>query len=317
MYKSKKIIILLFLASFLVFYLVPYFKVSAQTCNPKALKPTKYGQKGTVVKNLQSCLIEAGYNIPGGANGYYGKQTRNAVKKFYADWYGAWGGNRFSPKGVIKLKEKLLAKTKNLNIVSEEKKEEIKTSEKIRKFNIDYDYIKNFFLSSNAQYVKVTYKKDRKDYVQINDNIYEPYDNSVYFSNDGSKYGWTFKKDDNYYIQINDKTYEPYDNSINNLIFSNDGSKYGFEFVKDYKYYVQINDKTYGPYDGPYDAYDFTFSNDNSKYGWLFKKDNKFYFQINDKIYGPYDDAKFTFTKDNKTYIAYISGHDLVIEEVE
>jgi hypothetical protein len=115
-YRSKKISIRLFLVLFLGFYLVPYFKVSSQTCNPNTLKPAKYGQKGTVVKNLQSCLIEAGYNIPGGATGYYGKQTRNAVKKFYADWYGAWGGNRFGTKGVIKLKEKLLAKTKNLNI---------------------------------------------------------------------------------------------------------------------------------------------------------------------------------------------------------
>ena len=35
------------------------------------------------------------------------------------------------------------------------------------------------------------------------------------------------------------------------------------------------------------------------------------------KTYGPYDYATFTFTKDNKAYIAYISGNELIIEEVE
>jgi hypothetical protein len=85
---------------------------------------------------------------------------------------------------------------------------------------------------------------------------------------------------------------------------------------KDNKYFIQINNQTYGPYDY---AYEPKFSNDGSKYGWRFEKDNdnKEYIQINDKTYGPYDYATFTFTKDNKAYIAYISGNELVIEEVE
>jgi hypothetical protein len=51
----------------------------------------------------------------------------------------------------------------------------------------------------------------------------------------------------------------------------------------------------------------------------VFEKDYKYYIQINDKTYGPYtyDYATFTFTKDNKAYIAYISGNELIIEEVE
>jgi len=51
----------------------------------------------------------------------------------------------------------------------------------------------------------------------------------------------------------------------------------------------------------------------------MFKKNNKEYIQINNKTYGPYnkDYATFIFTKDNKVYILYVSGNELVIEEVE
>jgi hypothetical protein len=82
----------------------------AQSCDPNALVPVKYGQKGNAVKNAQLCLMEAGYDIPAGATGYYGAQTRNAVKEFYSEWYGAWDGNSLGPKGVAQLK-KLLAHT--------------------------------------------------------------------------------------------------------------------------------------------------------------------------------------------------------------
>jgi DNA-binding NarL/FixJ family response regulator len=54
-------------------------------------------------------LIEAGYDIPAGATGYYGSQTRNAVREFYADWYGAWSGNNLGPRGVAELKSRLAA----------------------------------------------------------------------------------------------------------------------------------------------------------------------------------------------------------------
>jgi peptidoglycan hydrolase-like protein with peptidoglycan-binding domain len=104
--------------SFLILslFLIPYFNVSAKvTCNPNTLKPVKYGQKSLAVKNLQACLIEAGYNIPTGANGYYGIQTKKAVKKFYSEWYGNWSGNSIGQKGISKLKEKLLSKKQNLN----------------------------------------------------------------------------------------------------------------------------------------------------------------------------------------------------------
>jgi hypothetical protein len=105
----------------------PYFNVSAKvSCNPNTLKPVKYGQKGKDVKNLQACLIEAGYNIPTGANGYYGIQTKKAVKKFYSEWYkGKWNGNSIDAKGIAKLKEKLLSKKIKLSIVSEEKNKKI------------------------------------------------------------------------------------------------------------------------------------------------------------------------------------------------
>jgi hypothetical protein len=109
MERSKNIIVGLVLTSLLVFSVVPYFNVSAQTCNPDKLVPVRFGQRGPAVRNAQACLIEAGYDIPAGATGYYGSQTRNAVREFYADWYGPWRGNSLGPKGVAELKSRLVA----------------------------------------------------------------------------------------------------------------------------------------------------------------------------------------------------------------
>ena len=107
MERNKKALIGLILISLIVFSLAPYFSVSAQTCNPNTLVPVKYGQRGKAVRNAQACLIEAGYDIPTGATGYYGSQTRKAVKEFYADWYGKWHGNRLDSKGIAQLKSML------------------------------------------------------------------------------------------------------------------------------------------------------------------------------------------------------------------
>jgi hypothetical protein len=109
MERNKKTIVGLVLTSLLAFSVVPYFNVKAQTCNPDALVPVSYGQRGSAVRNAQACLIEAGYDIPAGATGYYGSQTRNAVREFYADWYGPWSGNNLGPRGVAELKSRLAA----------------------------------------------------------------------------------------------------------------------------------------------------------------------------------------------------------------
>jgi len=100
-----------FVAFATLFYLLsPVGLLRAQTCDPDALSAVKnpqsvlrFGARNSAVKNLQACLIEAGYNIPAGATGYYGAQTRNAVKEFYKEWYGAWHGNWVGPQGVSKL----------------------------------------------------------------------------------------------------------------------------------------------------------------------------------------------------------------------
>lgn len=43
------------------------------------------GHTGAEVTNLQNFLIDRGYNIPAGATGYFGGQTRQAVARFQAD----------------------------------------------------------------------------------------------------------------------------------------------------------------------------------------------------------------------------------------
>jgi archaellin len=186
------------------------------------------------------------------------------------------------------------------------------------------------------------FTKNEKCYVQIKEKTYGPYGDrsvgscpsNIFFSENGSEYGWIFyKKEDEgwgpLFVQLNDQTYGPYeeinygrynpsegptDERFDPIQFSKDGSKYGWAYYKENDWYVVLNDKIYGPYDY---ASGIIFSNDSLKYGWEFKKDNKYYIQINDKTYGPYDKATFTFTKDNKAYIAYISGNELVVEEVE
>lgn len=108
MERYKKLVVASVLASLLVFPVVPYFQAQAQTCDPSALRPVSFGQRGPAVRNAQACLIEAGYDIPAGATGYYGSQTRTAVREFYADWYGQWPGNTLGPRGVAELKSRLL-----------------------------------------------------------------------------------------------------------------------------------------------------------------------------------------------------------------
>ncbi len=109
MERKQKFIVGLTLISLLTSGVAPLTFVSAQTCDPDALVPVSYGQRGPAVQNAQACLIEAGYDIPAGATGYYGSQTRRAVQAFYADWYGTWHGNNLGPRGVNELKSRLAA----------------------------------------------------------------------------------------------------------------------------------------------------------------------------------------------------------------
>lgn len=84
-----------------------FASVKAAECDPAALGAANAYQQGSAVKNMQSCLIAAGYGISAGATGYYGGQTVAAVKSFYASWYGAWDGLRFGSQGVVNLKNSL------------------------------------------------------------------------------------------------------------------------------------------------------------------------------------------------------------------
>lgn len=109
----KKIIFLTIVT--LALFLALFF-VNAESCDIENLRPVKMGQRGNDVSNLQACLIEAGYDIPSGATGYYGSQTKKAVKMFYANWYGTWDGNNIGPLGVKKLKEIIENKRSKMSV---------------------------------------------------------------------------------------------------------------------------------------------------------------------------------------------------------
>ena len=70
-------------------------------CNPGALGMTTFGEQGRAVGALQACLIAAGYDIPAGATGFYGEQTRTAVKQFYKEALQImdWDGDSVGPLG--------------------------------------------------------------------------------------------------------------------------------------------------------------------------------------------------------------------------
>jgi peptidoglycan hydrolase-like protein with peptidoglycan-binding domain len=118
MNKNNIIKIILILTGLILFFIVSVNTLIAQTtdtCDPDALTEVSYGQESDAVKNVQLCLIAAGYDIPAGATGYYGEQTRQAVQRFYKDWYGNWSGYSFGPKGVEELKRRLTPSTIELS----------------------------------------------------------------------------------------------------------------------------------------------------------------------------------------------------------
>lgn len=80
-------------------------QAASAACNSGAMGAVAYGQSGVAVQALQQCLLEAGYSIPAGVTGYYGEQTRTAVKQFYlrALTMSDWDGNSVGPVGRGKL----------------------------------------------------------------------------------------------------------------------------------------------------------------------------------------------------------------------
>lgn len=71
------------------------------TCDTIDTSRVQYGQSNADVEMLQRCLIQAGYSIPAGVTGYYGEQTRSAVRAFYAQviQMSEWHGNSVGPVG--------------------------------------------------------------------------------------------------------------------------------------------------------------------------------------------------------------------------
>ena len=80
---------------------LPVERSIAAECSGSSLQSAVYGQKGTHVEVLQTCLIQAGYNIPAGTTGYFGSQTQTAVQSFYRSALGIpdWDGRSIGPKG--------------------------------------------------------------------------------------------------------------------------------------------------------------------------------------------------------------------------
>src|SRR3989338_5666233 len=87
-------------ASAVLFSLSTSVAIAAE-CDPLALRATNFGQTGAHVKALQSCLLAAKFDIPAGATGYFGTQTKAALQTFYrtALDISDWDGRSIGPKG--------------------------------------------------------------------------------------------------------------------------------------------------------------------------------------------------------------------------
>jgi len=96
----------------------------AENCNIEALINTKnperilrFGRRNLDIKNLQACLIQAGYDIPAGATGFYGPQTIRAVREFYRNTMGLnLSGRAFSKQAIEQLKLILLSQNNTITI---------------------------------------------------------------------------------------------------------------------------------------------------------------------------------------------------------
>lgn len=109
-----------------------------------------------------------------------------------------------------------------------------------------------------------------------------------YFSSDGSKFSFIFIKIGKEYLQINDKTFGPFDRVDYYFCPSVDMDRC-FVFTKDGKKLLMINGKIVGTYE--YDGISYmTFSPKRSRFAFIFRNENKPYVQVDNKIFGPFDD---------------------------
>ncbi|GIW66280.1 MAG: hypothetical protein KatS3mg095_0178 [Candidatus Parcubacteria bacterium] len=128
-----------FVALATVFSFLPVVNLnyaSAQSCDPDALRPVSFGQRGPAVSNLQACLIEAGYDIPAISSGqtsygYYGQQTADAVLNFYREAGIEAGvklrGRSFGPQGIEAMKNVLVMGTEEETTTEETTEETTQT----------------------------------------------------------------------------------------------------------------------------------------------------------------------------------------------
>lgn len=64
---------------------------------------TSYGKRNESVRQMQRRLIALGYRIPAGATGYYGEQTKAAVRAIQRAWRQPWPYNTGQSMGPLQL----------------------------------------------------------------------------------------------------------------------------------------------------------------------------------------------------------------------
>ncbi|MDD3793973.1 MAG: hypothetical protein PHI37_04115 [Candidatus Gracilibacteria bacterium] len=160
------------------------------------------------------------------------------------------------------------------------------------------------------------YKIGDKNYIEINNKKYGPYEEieteNFFFNKESSDFVFQYGYNQKRYININGSSYGPFD-SISDFQFSSKtGKNYRFIYEKNSNTYIVINGKIFGPYTQIDETF---FSIDGTNYGFGYKKGEKYYFNINGNEYGEsYDwvgnikislDGKnfgFVYKKDEKYY---------------
>lgn len=112
-------------------------------CSPQNLRAVKFNDRNQAVGELQSCLNKLGFSIKGGVTNFFGKETQQALEKFYKQMLGInVDGKNFGPKGLNWFKSnyrKLLTKKSEKFLVRVSSKEELKN--KLAESITYYDYL--------------------------------------------------------------------------------------------------------------------------------------------------------------------------------
>jgi hypothetical protein len=182
--------------------------------------------------------------------------------------------------------------------------------------------ISSLELSNNGSLVVLQFQKDSKEYLQLNDKTYGPFDELFQqkFSKDGSSYGYAFQKVDKLVLQVNGNDVITINRPVEfeNFAFSDNGEKIELIYSENGKLFLIGDFGEYGPFEN---ANDLFVSPNGLKFGFAYStSDTSYFVKVNDKISGPYSQISFLRTSADYSSIGYKyateNGYMIVLNDI-